>query len=199
MTLEDGYHTVPPGKITTVITHLEMTQRAETPETPCPNGWTLVQVDTPTCDWYRQVFRKVGENWLWFSRLQLSDAELSAIVQAPGISIWTLRNAQGDAALLELDFRTQNECELAFFGVAPELIGKGAGRFLMNQAIKAAWSADIKRFHLQTCTLDSPQALGFYRHVGFVPTHQRVQVSDDPRLISGFDRSLAPHVPVLEV
>ncbi|MEO9896898.1 MAG: GNAT family N-acetyltransferase [Paracoccaceae bacterium] len=199
MTLDDGYYDVPRGKITTVITHLEMRQRPDMPSTVCPDGWTLVQAKSPTCDWFRDVFRKVGENWMWFSRLQLDDKDLSAIVNDPGVMIWTLRDPQGDAALLELDFRKEKECELSFFGVADELIGQGAGRFLMTKAIDAAWSANIERFHLQTCTLDSPQALGFYRHMGFTPTHQRVQVSDDPRLTPEFSRELAPHVPIFDV
>ena len=101
--------------------------------------------------------------------------------------------------MLELNFSTENECELSFFGVAKELIGRGAGRFLMTKAIEAAWSANIERFHLQTCTLDSPQALGFYRHLGFTPTHQRVEVADDPRLAGGFDRNLGSHIPIFDV
>ena len=199
MTLADGYHDVPKGKITTVVTHLEMRARPDMPAASCPDGWEFVHIEAPTCDWYRDVFRKVGEDWLWFSRLKLDDAKLSAILNAPEIKFWTLRNPQGDAALLELNFSTENECELSFFGVAKELIGRGAGRFLMTKAIEAAWSANIERFHLQTCTLDSPQALGFYRHLGFTPTHQRVEVADDPRLAGGFDRNLGSHIPIFDI
>ena len=128
----------------------------------------------------------------------MPDAELAEIIQHPKRPIWTLSDGQTDAALLELDFRTPQSCELAFFGVAHALIGTGAGRFLMNAAIETAWAEPITRFHLQTCTLDSPQALGFYRRSGFTPTHQRIEIADDPRLLGYIARDKAPHVPIFE-
>jgi hypothetical protein len=77
MTLPNGYSDVPAGKIATVVTHLEMTERpALRPDPPGP--WTLRRVETPGLDWYRDLHRRVGEEWLWFARLQLADAELAA-------------------------------------------------------------------------------------------------------------------------
>lgn len=194
--LTDGMHDVPPGKIATVVTHLEMRARAEISGRTAPDGWTLRRVVSPDLDWYRRMFQAVGEDWLWFSRRGLSDDALAAIIHDENVAIWTLTKGDTDAALLELDFRKAGECELAFFGVTSDLIGLGAGRFLMDVAIDQAWSRDIKRLHVHTCTLDSPQALGFYRRAGFVPTRQQVEIDDDPRVSKGFDPALAPHVPI---
>ena len=44
-----------------------------------------------------------------------------------------------DEGILELDFRKEGECELAFFGISPKLLGLGAGRWMMNQALDLAW------------------------------------------------------------
>lgn len=196
--LPDGYHDVPPGKVATVVTYLEMTKRAETRPVAAPEGWTLRRIEQPITDWYRKVFRAVGEDWLWFGRMVLNDTDLGEILQDPAVHVYTLRRGDVDGGLLELDFRTQGACELAYFGLTNELIGTGAGRFLMNAAIDKAWAGDITKFHVHTCTLDSPQALGFYRRSGFVPISQKVEVADDPRLAHGYDRSLGPHVPIFD-
>lgn len=196
--LADGYFDVPPGKVATVVTHLEMTKKAETRPVPAPEGWTLTRVENPATGWYRKVFRSVGEDWLWFGRMILSDADLGAILQDPAVHVYTLRRGVVDGGLLELDFRVKGACELAYFGLTEDLIGTGAGRFLMKAAIDKAWAGDISRFHVHTCTLDSPQALGFYRRSGFVPISQKVEVADDPRIAHGYDRSLGPHVPIFD-
>lgn len=194
--LADGYHDVPLGKLATVVTYLEMRARAKTRAVPAPDGWKLSRIPSPSCDWYRSIFTDVGANWLWFSRLQLDDTALGALLSDPDVHVYTLQKDGTDGALMELSFRETGQCELSYFGLAAPLIGTGAGRFLMNAAIDTAWRADITRLHLQTCTLDSPQALGFYRRTGFVPTHQKVQIVDDPRLKLGFDKALAPHIPI---
>ena len=60
MILPDGYSDVPAGKIAAVVTHLEMTARPA--PRPDPAGaWTLRRVDAPALDWYRDLYRRVGE------------------------------------------------------------------------------------------------------------------------------------------
>ncbi|MBX6320521.1 MAG: GNAT family N-acetyltransferase [Rhodospirillaceae bacterium] len=161
-------------------------------------GWTVRRVERPPLDWYRTLFRRIGEPWLWFSRLQLSDAALAAILWDPAVEVHALVAAGREEGLLELDFRDAGACELAFFGVAPPLIGTGAGRFLMNRAIERAWARPIRRFWVHTCTLDHPGALAFYRRSGFVPYRLQVEVAPDPRLTGILPREAAPQVPLIE-
>lgn len=196
--LSDGYHDVPVGKIAMVVTYLEMTEKPTAKPVGTSVGWNLSRIETPDRNWYRALFRKVGQEWLWFERLCMDDAELESILSNPKVHIYTLRKSGTDGALLELDFRVPGACELAYFGLTAELIGSGVGRFLMNAAIDLAWNEPINRFHVHTCTLDSPQALGFYRRSGFTPIQQKIEIADDPRLAHGFDRSSGTHVPVFD-
>lgn len=197
--LGDGYHDVPAGKLAMVVTLLEMRKAAPLRDIPLPKGVTLRQV-TPTLAWYRDIFRRVGaQEWLWFSRLKLSDAELGAILADPDVAFYTLSKDGQDEALLELDFRQSGDCELMYFGLTPSLIGTGAGRCLMNHAIKAAFAKPIDRFHLHTCTLDSPQALAFYLRSGFTPYARQIEVADDPRLTGMLGGDAGPHVPIIPV
>ena len=164
--LSDGYHDVPKGKLAMVITQLEMRTRADTRPVLTPDGVTLRRMENITLDQYRDIYRRVGEEWLWFSRLTMQDADLSAIIHDPKVQLFTLVRDGQTQALLELDFRTDNECELAFFGLTKDLIGTGSGRYLMNFAINTVWDHPVERFHLHTCTIDSPMALNFYARSG---------------------------------
>ncbi|WP_407474251.1 GNAT family N-acetyltransferase [Sulfitobacter sp. PM12] len=194
--LTDGYHDVPLGKLAMVVTHLEMREAAPLRDVPAPEGVTLRAL-TPTPDWYRDIFRRVGQDWLWFGRLTKTDAELQALLSDADTQFFTLTKDGRDEALLELKFTADGTCELAYFGLTPALIGSGAGRYLMNHAIRTAWARPISRFHLHTCTLDSPQALSFYIRSGFTPFKRQVEVADDPRLIDLLDKDAGAHVPTI--
>lgn len=197
MHIPDGYTDVPPRKLATIVTSLEML--APAPSRPAPAGpWTLRRVEAPGLDWYRDLYARIGRDWLWVSRLKLNDAELAAILHSPAVEVYALTVEGRDEGLLELDFRTPGACELAFFGVTPALVGRGAGRFLMNRAIEIAWAQPIRRFWVHTCTLDHPAALAFYRRSGFRPFRRQVEVLDDPRLTGLAPRDAAPHIPLID-
>ena len=115
MILPDGYSDAPVGKIAAIVTHLEMTAPPAQPS-DVPGAWTLRRVESPGLDWYRDLYRRVGENWLWFSRVRLSDAELAAIIQSPLMEIHALVHEGNDEGLIELDFREAAQCEIVSFG-----------------------------------------------------------------------------------
>lgn len=197
MALTDGFHDIPAGKIAAVVTYLEMYELPQLRPEPVHGPWRLRQVEHPDRDWYRRLYRRVGEDWLWFSRLFLSDTALLEILEHPGVEVYALEVEGADLGLLELDFRNEKDCELAFFGLAPELRGQGAGRWLMNRAITRAWTQPIERLWLHTCTLDDPTALPFYQRSGFRPYCRQIEVADDPRLVGKSPREAAPHVPII--
>jgi GNAT superfamily N-acetyltransferase len=197
MIIPDGYSDVPAGKIAAVVTHLEMTARPA--PRPDPTGtWTLRRVELPPLDWFRDLYRRIGEEWLWFSRIRMSDAELAARLHSRRLEIYALVDGGRDEGLLELDFREPGQCEIGMFGVTEKLVGSGAGRWLMNRTLELAWSRPVDRVWLHTCTLDHPAALGFYQRSGFRAFRRQIEVSDDPRLDGTAPREVAKHVPVIE-
>lgn len=196
MTLSDGFHDVPRGKLAMVVTHLQMTAPAPLRGANQPPGTEFAELP-PDPDIYRDLIRRVGEDWLWFSRLELDDLALCTVIEHAAVDIRTLTVDGRPEAILELDFREPGACELAFFGVTQALIGTGAGAWLMDRAIELAWARDISRFHVHTCTLDSPQALGFYIRSGFAPVRRQVEVADDPRRRGLYPETAAPDIPLL--
>ncbi|MEM6636061.1 MAG: GNAT family N-acetyltransferase [Pseudomonadota bacterium] len=196
MELSPGTFDVPPGMIATVVTYLEM-QAPPTPR-PVPDqpDLMLVKAEHPMTAWYRDLFSSVGADWLWFSRLDMDDRSLAAVLGSRNTWIYSVKDGKRDLGLLELDFSVPGECELAFFGLAKPLIGTGAGRWLMAQALGIAWDQPISRFHVHTCTLDSPAALSFYMRSGFKPVRQAIEIAPDPRLNGQIAPCAAPQIPL---
>jgi ribosomal protein S18 acetylase RimI-like enzyme len=148
---------------------------------------------------YRSLFRNVGQDLLWFSRLLMSDEKLTDILLNPNTDAFTLLRGTTVIGILELSFRDMPDCELSFFGLVPNEIGQGVGRALIDEAIRRAFQKPIQRFWLSTCTLDHPKALSFYRKAGFEPYARFVEVHDDPRLQGQLPKNAAGQIPILEV
>jgi GNAT superfamily N-acetyltransferase len=193
----DGYTDLPPGKIAAIVTYLEMRYPPPTANAQGPDGWSLLPLNRDPSR-YRTLYRRIGEPWLWFSRIVMPDEELARILDDPRVEAYALNDGRGDVGLLELDFRHEGEAELGFLGLVPGIIGQGAGRFLMNEAVRRAFSRPISRFFVHTCSLDHPGALGFYMRSGFTPYRRAIEVADDPRLSGFLPRDCAPQVPVLD-
>jgi GNAT superfamily N-acetyltransferase len=191
-----SYEPVADGELAAVVTYLEM--RAP-PEHAIPSSTlSLQRVEVPQPEHYRELFRRIGAPWLWFSRLLLDDAHLAAIIQHPKIELDSIRDGAGqEVGMIELDFREPGECELSFVGLLPELSGHGHGRWLLAEAVQRAWRDGINRVHVHTCSLDHPAALAAYRRAGFTPYKRAVQRFPDPRLLGILPKDCAPQIPLL--
>jgi GNAT superfamily N-acetyltransferase len=188
---------LPDTEIATIVTSLHMLERPR----PRPTPTSRLRLDRwrePAPERYRALFRRVGGPWLWFSRLVMDDATLSAITHDPAVEVYAVTDQQGiELGMLELDFRHAGACELAYFGLVPELTGQGEGRWLMGHALALAWRKGVERVWVHTCTLDHPKALGFYRAQGFVPYARAIETFADPRVAGLLPADAAPHVPLL--
>lgn len=194
---QNGYYDLPPGKLATLVTYLEMT--APPPPRPVPDlpGLSLRRVERPDLAWYRDLYGRVGAEWLWFSRFLMPDAKLEAILHDPLVEVHALARDGIDQGLLELDRREPPDIELAYFGLTADLVGTGAGRWLMAQAIELAWAHRPRRFFVHTCTLDHPAALAFYTRSGFVPYARAVEIADDPRVLGVLPETAAAWLPLI--
>lgn len=192
-----GLIPVKPGEAAAIVTSLEM--RARPRPAPMPvSALRLVRWERPPPARYRALFRRIGAPWLWFSRLVTDDAGLSAILDDPRVRLWVAVDRAGiEVGMIELDFRRAGECELSYFGLIPELVGKGHGRWLMANALALAWTREVERVWVHTCTLDHPNAIGFYRQVGFIPYARTIETFADPREAGILPTDTACHYPLL--
>ncbi len=196
--LPNDYYELPPGKLANVVTCLEIKTNPQVEAKALPKDYSLRRVDVDDLNSYRKIFRKVGEDLMWFSRLIMPDEKLAAILGHPAVESFVLDHNGTLVGILELDFKDLPNCELAFFGLAKEAIGGGMGRALMNVAIAKAWEKPINRLWVHTCHFDHPNALGFYKRSGFVPYGLMVEIHDDPRLSGKLPRHASPHVALID-
>ncbi|HEX8554753.1 MAG TPA: GNAT family N-acetyltransferase [Sphingomonas sp.] len=184
-------------ELATVVTTLEMRERPR--PRPFPgSALRLVPWKLPPPHRYRTLFARVGSPWLWFSRLAMIDAQLTAVIHDPAIAIFAAVDAGGiEVGMLELDFRQPRVCTLAYLGLVPGWTGKGHGRWLMGHALALGWRPGVEWVQVNTCTLDHPSALGFYRASGFVPVARTIETFPDPRISGLLPRDAAPQVPLL--
>ncbi len=190
------YEAIEQGELAAVVTYLEIRER---PYVAVPDS-TLVlnRVEVPQPEHYKELFRRIGSPWLWFSRLIMDDAHLASIIQHPRVELYSVLDETGhEVGMLELDFREPHECELAFIGLVPNLSGIGHGRWLLAEALQRAWRDDVRRVHVHTCSLDHPAALNAYRRAGFVPFKRAIERFPDPRLLGILPRDCAPQIPLL--
>lgn len=188
---------VAPSEVATIVTTLEMRERPRPRPMP-PSPLSLVAWKTPDLAKYRALFQRVGAPWLWFSRLVMDDAMLAAIVHDPAVAVFAVVDRAGiEVGMLELDHRQPGQCEIGYFGLIPELAGRGHGQWLMAQALMRAWTAQVERVWVHTCTLDHPAALGFYRKQGFVPVSRAIETFPDPRDLGVLPEDVAPQIPRL--
>jgi GNAT superfamily N-acetyltransferase len=194
-----GYHPLPSGCLANVVTCLEMTERP--PQRPVPDhpGLVLERMGGADTERFRNLFRAIGQDIMWFSRLFLAEEALAAIIGDTRVHCHALVKDGVDVGLLELDFREEGTCELSFFGLVPGEVGTGLGRYLMNEALTRAWDQKISRLWVHTCTFDHPAALGFYQRSGFTPYAVMVEVHKDPRLTGHLPKGSCPAAPVIEL
>ena len=148
-------------------TYLQMFDHPERVVSPPREGLAIVRAMKPTVAYYRFLYDAVGRDYDWTSRKKLSDAELAALLNDPRLEVHVLMAEGVPAGFAELDRRIEGEIELVQFGLVPEFIGQGLGRYFLQWTIDKAWSYRPERFWLHTCTQDHPAALPNYLKAGF--------------------------------
>ena len=188
---------VPAGKLYTVITHLAMEAPAAEapPPAPAPGVSLERRRAMPVADSLR-LYHAIGDDWLWWSRLTWDEARLAAHLAEEETEVYVAEADSEEIGLIELNLRPAPDIELRYFGLVPSWIGKGLGGWLLVHALAAVGRHRPRRMILNTCTLDHPCALAFYRRHGFAITHSEVDIVDDPRLVGLLPRDAAPQIPL---
>lgn len=169
-----------------IVTYLEMTAPATEPVPPMPMGQqlALVMADCPPPGWFLYLYRAVGAEWQWTDWLMRPIDELADFVSDPKVTIHTLMTDGWPGGFFMLDARDVEQtgtCDLAYFGLVPEAIGRGLGKWLLATAIRTAWDLPgMQRLTVNTCTLDHPGALGLYQRMGFEAVRRETRAAPLP-------------------
>lgn len=157
--------------LTTTVTYLEMT--AETIiRVPAPGRMKLMlaRAEQPETGFYRYLYGAVGSAIHWVDRARMTDSELAEIIRDEKVEIWVVYVNGQPGGFFEIEARiSPAEVELQYFGLLPAFQGRGLGKWLLGEAVRACWAKKPGRIIVQTCTLDAPAALPLYQKLGFTP------------------------------
>lgn len=164
-----------PRTVPVTVTWLEMDRRPDGPFAPLPMNApvSLMRAHRPPVRWFRYLYDMVGEPYDWTDRHGDDPEALRAFVQDDDVSLFAMTYDGWAAGICMLDWREEGVCDLAYFGIAEALHGRGLGRWLLGEAIRMGWGREgTAKMTVNTCTLDHPRALGMYQRAGFAPVRR---------------------------
>lgn len=155
------------------ITELEMRTRPHH-RTPLPIGHKvlLMKAVGMAPSFYRYLYEQVGKPHHWFIRRGMTDEQLQAVFNEGGAEVWVMYVDGCPAGFFEIDLAAMpSTAFIQYFGLVPHYQGRGLSRFMLSEAIAAAWDKQPEKVSIQTNTLDSPRALALYQKAGFTPVN----------------------------
>lgn len=157
------------NQVEVTITYMEQSARPVLPPAVfnARRKTALLRAENPPVHFYRYLYDLIGAPYNWVSRRRLSDKDLAALIQHDDVYIYVLYVDGVPAGMAEVDARSADTHELKFFGLAPDFIGAGLGRYFLSNVLDLIWSRRPRRVRLETCTLDHPAALPLYQKFGF--------------------------------
>jgi len=142
-------------------------QKQITEEIVLDNNFKAIRQNNINPDEYLKIYFEIGgRDWQWTERILLSKEKLNIKLNESFRRIYYFYKESILSGYFELDF-SKEEVEIVYFGLLPSAIGKGAGKAMMNSALNIIKNQSRKTVILHTCSADSPQALDFYKKMGF--------------------------------
>ncbi len=108
-------------------------------------------------------YKEIGKKHSWIDRLSWSDNNWINYLNTKGVLTYILKNKEELVGFFEQNiYIEKNDCEIAYFGILEEYIGKKIGAYLLSEAIKKSFKNGSKRVWVHTCSLDHKHALYNY-------------------------------------
>ena len=122
----------------------------------------------PPTSYFLYLYRTVGKKYEWTDWLVAEKSALEKFLSNEAVILYSLVFDGAPRGFFVLDFREPFVCDLAYFGLFDEMIGKGFGKLMMNRAFKIIVDrGEIRNITVNTNTLDHSNALPFYKKSGF--------------------------------
>jgi GNAT superfamily N-acetyltransferase len=168
-------------RVEVLRTYLELSHPDQLKPAPCPDPRARVErvVDCPP-SFFRYLYTEVGRRYHWVDREEWSDEDHAARLADPDVSLHLLSVAGAPAGYFELERHDDGAVEVAYFGLLPEFLGRGLGKYLLFRAASEAFALGASRVWLHTCTLDNEAALPNYLARGFRKVREETYAADLP-------------------
>ena len=128
------------------------------------DNFFLKEADKDKFDLNKFFYKQIGKKHEWIDRLIWQDKNWMDYTSDKNLKTFVLQNNNDLVGYFELIFNGNN-CEIAYFGILEEYIGKGYGGFLLSEALRIGFK-NSKRIWVHTCSLDHPNAIENYKSRG---------------------------------
>jgi ribosomal protein S18 acetylase RimI-like enzyme len=125
----------------------------------------LELLDNKNFELNKFFYKQIGKKHQWVDRLVWKDKDWIKYVSNENLKTYIIKEDEELVGYFELIF-DKNECEIAYFGILEEYIGKSLGGYLLSEAIKIAFEKKVKRIWVHTCSLDHQNAFLNYQARG---------------------------------
>ncbi|TPI23212.1 GNAT family N-acetyltransferase [Mesorhizobium sp. B4-1-1] len=162
-----------------LVTYMEMPAPPQGAPLASPSPVAIVARESLGLSSYLDLYRAVGGPVQWDQRLRMPEAELETLLADDATHIHVLRVDGEAAGFCEFNNVGEAAIELVHFGLVPAFQGKRLGPFLLDRALRSAWSHGPQRLWLHTDTYDHPAAQSVYGRAGFRGYAERIETFPD--------------------
>ena len=121
------------------------------------------KVNPPDFQLNKFFYKEIGKKHSWTDRLFWSDKTWINYLESFEVNTYVLKHNKDFIGYFEQIFdKDKLDCEIAYFGILEEFIGKQLGGYLLSEAIKISFNIGSKRIWVHTCSLDHKNALQNY-------------------------------------
>ena len=108
-------------------------------------------------------YKQIGKKYRWVDRLAWDENQWIKYINNLSVKTYILKDNNNLAGYFEQIFDQKKlECEIAYFGILQDYVGKRLGGYLLSEAIKKSFVMGANRVWVHTCSLDHKHALKNY-------------------------------------
>ena len=131
------------------------------------NNLNISLIEEPDFQLNKFFYKEIGKKHRWMDRLLWTEKNWIEYLNSLEVKTYVLKEDHNLAGYFEQIFHNEkNDCEIAYFGVLEEFIGKKYGGYLLSEAIKESFKLGVNRVWVHTCSLDHKHALDNYKSRG---------------------------------
>ena len=127
------------------------------------NNFDVRLVNPPDFQLNKFFYKQIGKKHRWVDRLIWNENQWIKYINNLNVRTYTLQDGNNLAGYFEQIFDQKKlECEIAYFGILQDYVGKRLGGYLLSQAIKKSFAMGANKVWAHTCSLDHKHALKNY-------------------------------------
>ena len=129
---------------------------------------SFIKAISPNTSYFLYLYKEIGRKYEWTDWLRSERSKLESFLTDDNVILYSLILWGVPKGFFVLDYRHLPVCDLAYFGLFDDVIGKGIGKLMMNRVFEEVIEkGEAKTLTVNTNTLDHKSALPLYQKAGF--------------------------------